>query len=107
MMQTHATTRIVFGMVNDKDINGVLHMLPKEASYYFCKASVKRALDEHVLADKASATGLTGKTYSNVKEAYTQALSDSKPEDFIFVGGSSFIVADLLTYLDDMKQINQ
>lgn len=107
MMQTHATTRIVFGMVNDKDINGVFHMLPKEASYYFCKASVKRALDEHVLADKASATGLTGKTYSNVKEAFTQALSDSKPEDFIFVGGSSFIVADLLTYLDDMKQINQ
>lgn len=106
-LQTHKHTRIVFGMVNDKDIDGVLKMLPKEASYYFCKASVKRALDEHVLTEKAIAFGLKGKTFTNVKEAYISALHDSEAEDFIFVGGSSFIVADLLTYLDDMKQINK
>lgn len=106
-MRTHKCTRIIFGMVNDKDINGVLSMLPKDAIYYFCKASVKRALDEQALTEKAKAFGLNGKTYANVKEAYTDATRDSEAEDFIFIGGSSFIVADLLTYLDDMKQINK
>lgn len=106
-MRTHKCTRIIFGMVNDKDINGVLSMLPKDATYYFCKASVKRALDEQALTEKAKAFGLNGKTYANVKEAYTDATRDSEAEDFIFIGGSSFIVADLLTYLDDMKQINK
>ncbi len=91
---------IVFGMVNDKDVRGVLSLLPKTASYYFTKASVKRALDEDTLCHIANGMGLHGSPYPDVVSAVKAAKQKSLPEDFIFVGGSSFIVADLLTHRD-------
>lgn len=94
--QAYRQLHIVIGMVNDKDIRGVLSLLPKEATYYFTKASVKRALPEEELQRLASATGLEGRCYPDVPTAVRAAQEKSLPEDFIFVGGSSFIVADLL-----------
>lgn len=96
--QKYNTLRIVLGMVNDKDINGVLAILPKEATYYFTKASVARALPEHEIAQLAAKHGLKGGTFENVKSATQAALADAQEDDFIFIGGSSFIVADLLTF---------
>lgn len=95
--QTCKTLRIVFGMVDDKDINTVMQLLPKQAVYYFTQASSHRAIPVHKVQEIAKAHQLEGMTFSNVKDAYQQALSDAHPEDFIFVGGSSYLVADLLT----------
>lgn len=94
--QSYRKLHIVLGMVNDKDIHGVLALLPQEATYYFTKASVKRALPENELARLAAEAGLHGKCYPDVPSAVCAAQEKSLPEDFIFVGGSSFIVADLL-----------
>lgn len=91
------TRRIVIGMVNDKDVSGVLAMLPKKAVYYFCQASVSRALDAESLQEKASKFGLVGTCYTTVNDAVEQARRDSSPDDFIFIGGSTFVVADLLS----------
>ena len=91
--------RIVFGMVNDKDINGVLSLLPVDAEYYFCSASVSRALDTKSLSALASTHGLNGRCFDDVGTAYETALSDSSGDDFIYIGGSTFIVADLLAHL--------
>ena len=88
--------RIVFGMVNDKDINGVLALMPKHATYYFTRASVARTLPSLELQALATKHGLHGATYPNVAEATQAALAEADKEDFIYVGGSSFIVADLL-----------
>lgn len=95
--QTCKTLRIVFGMVDDKDINTVMQLLPKQAVYYFTQASSHRAIPVHKVQEIAKAHQLEGTTFSNVKDAYQQALSDAHPDDFIFVGGSSYLVADLLT----------
>lgn len=97
MAQPCKQLRIVFGMVNDKDINAVLALMPKHATYYFTQASVARALPSHELQTLAAKHGLHGSTYSTVAEATQTALSEANKEDFIYVGGSSFIVADLLT----------
>ena len=97
LRQSYKTLRIVIGMVNDKDIDGVLALLPKEATYYFTKASVARALPSEALAEKASAFGLEGKCFPTVKEAYGTAMEEAQEDDFVFVGGSCFVVADLLS----------
>ena len=94
--QTYRQLHIIIGMVNDKDISGVLSLLPKDATYYFTKASVKRALPAEELCKLAAQNGLQGSCYPDVPAAVTAAQEKSHPEDFIFVGGSSFIVADLL-----------
>lgn len=94
--QHYDRLRIVIGMVNDKDIRGVLALLPSDASYYFTQASVKRALPAEEVQKQASAFGLKGNAYPNVKIALKEALAQSGPQDLIFIGGSSFIVADLL-----------
>ena len=91
--------RIVFGMVNDKDITNVLKMMPTEAIYYFTQASIKRAMPSDELKEMASRYNLNGNCFSTVKEALERAIAESSPEDFIFVGGSCFIVADLLSTL--------
>lgn len=93
------TLRMVFGMVNDKDITTVLKMLPKDAVYYFCNASVKRALAADAIASQAAGFGLVGRSCGSVSEAYEAAKSEATSDDVIFIGGSSFVVADLLTYL--------
>ena len=97
--QTYRQLHIVMGMVNDKDISGVLAMLPKDAIYYFTKASVSRALNENEVKRLASEAGLEGNTYPSVKDAFEAAQASAHPDDFIFVGGSTFIVADLLSIL--------
>ena len=94
--QTYRRLHIVMGMVNDKDISGVLALLPKDAMYYFTKASVNRALPEDEVQRLANQCGLTGQTYPNVASAVKAANEAARPDDFIFVGGSTFIVADLL-----------
>ncbi|MBR4849139.1 MAG: bifunctional folylpolyglutamate synthase/dihydrofolate synthase [Bacteroidaceae bacterium] len=92
--------RIVFGMVNDKDITSVLKMMPKDATYYFTQASIKRAMPAENLKEMAKEYGLTGSCHATVGDALQAAISDSNDEDFIFVGGSCFIVADLLSTLE-------
>lgn len=89
--------RIVIGMVNDKDIAHVLEMLPKDAIYYFTQAKVKRALPAEALLAQAKEKGLDGKAFPSVIEAYTAARNEASSDDLIFIGGSTFIVADLFT----------
>ena len=87
---------IVFGMVDDKDINHVLDMLPKDAIFYFTQANTKRAINGTVVKTLAAEHGLDGACYPSVYEAYKAALQAANPEDFIFVGGSSYLVGDFL-----------
>lgn len=96
--ETYKHLHIVIGMVNDKDISGVLSLLPKDAYYYFTQASVKRALPAEEMAQKAYAANLQGSYYDNVQTALEAAKAKADKDDLIFVGGSSFIVADLLTF---------
>lgn len=96
--ETYKHLHIVIGMVNDKDISGVLSLLPKDADYYFTQASVKRALPAEEMAQKAYAANLQGSYYDNVQTALEAAKAKADKDDLIFVGGSSFIVADLLTF---------
>lgn len=97
-LETYKHLHIVIGMVNDKDISGVLSLLPKDAYYYFTQASVKRALPAEEMAQKAYAANLQGSYYDNVQTALEAAKAKADKDDLIFVGGSSFIVADLLTF---------
>jgi dihydrofolate synthase/folylpolyglutamate synthase len=87
---------IVFGVVSDKDPEKVLALLPKNAVYYFCKADIPRALDEKLLTERGAAHGLIGAAFSTVNEAYSAAKLAAHPNDFIFVGGSTFVVAEIL-----------
>ena len=96
-MQKCEQMRIVFGMVDDKDVSTVMSLLPKNAIYYFTKPDNKRALDVNTIMEIGKKYGLTAKCFPDVKCAYQQALSESSPADFIFVGGSSYIVADFLS----------
>ena len=91
---------IVFGMVEDKDVNGILDLLPKNATYYFTKSRNKRSLSERSLASKGIVNGLNGNYYPTVKEAWEAALQAADKEDFIFVGGSSYVVGEFLELQD-------
>ena len=102
-MGDDAKLRIVFGMVDDKDIKAVMALLPHNAVYYFTQADTHRAIASHEVEKLAAGCGLTGKAYKTVGEAYADALSDASPADFIFVGGSSYVVADFLTDLDALS----
>ena len=97
--QSYRTLRMVFGMVDDKDLDTVLTLLPKDATYYFTQASTHRAVPSEVVAQKAAKNALQGTIYNNVYAAYKAALSDAEKDDFIFVGGSSYVVAALLANL--------
>ncbi len=94
--QQYKTLRIVIGMVNDKDVNGVLALLPKDAKYYFTRAKVARALQPEELQDKAKEYGLKGNCYPSVANAYEAAIREASTDDFIFVGGSCFVVAEVV-----------
>lgn len=89
---------IVFGMVNDKDVSSVLELMPKDAKYYFTRASIERALTPEEIAKKALVYRLRGDTYDNIKQAIDAAKQNADENDLIFIGGSSFIVADALPY---------
>lgn len=91
---------IVFGMVEDKDIDGVLELLPKNAIYYFTQADNKRAINANSLQLKATKYGLTGKAYPTVHEAFTECMRHALRDDAVFVGGSSYVVGDLLKTLN-------
>ena len=92
---------IVWGMVGDKDSEAVLSLLPKSAIYYFCAAAIPRAKDTKLLKQEALKIGLAGKAYPSVVSAYTEAQNATHNDDFIFIGGSTFIVADLLKFLEE------
>lgn len=98
----HDELHIVFGMVNDKDIDAVLKLLPQNAHYYFTKADIARAIDEEVLASKAAAFNLKGDCFENVESAIKSAKENADKNDLIFIGGSSFIVADALPLFIDL-----
>lgn len=87
---------IVLGVVKDKDLNAILPLFPKNALYYFCKPNVPRGLGEKELAQKAIVFGLSGRCFETVKKAYNAALKAANPTDFIYVGGSTFVVAEIV-----------
>ncbi|MDR2953523.1 MAG: bifunctional folylpolyglutamate synthase/dihydrofolate synthase [Prevotella sp.] len=97
--ETYKNLHIVLGMVNDKDISSVLALLPKDAIYYFTKASIPRAMNEDNLKVLAEKQGLKGNSYPTVAEAVNKAMENAVSDDFIFIGGSNFVVADALEYL--------
>ena len=86
----------VLGVVNDKDLDEVLPLFPKNAIYYFCKPNIPRGLEAAILAQKATQYGLDGKIYNSVSAAYENAKQNAQPTDFIYVGGSTFVVAEIL-----------
>jgi dihydrofolate synthase / folylpolyglutamate synthase len=86
----------VFGLVNDKDADSILKLLPATAVYYFCRANIPRGLDAEILKQKAAEFGLEGMVYPSVKNAYQDALEAAGEDDLIFVGGSTFVVAEVL-----------
>lgn len=98
-VQKYNKLHIVFGMVNDKDVDGVMCLLPKDAHYYFTKPQSKRAIPEKDIQRKAMTHGLAGDCYNDVPSAYTAAKKMATPDDMIFIGGSSYIVSDLLLYI--------
>ncbi|MES2559522.1 MAG: folylpolyglutamate synthase/dihydrofolate synthase family protein [Bacteroidota bacterium] len=92
----HSRLHIVLGMVKDKDITKVLSLLLKEASYYFCNADIPRALPSDELKQQAAAIGLTGNSYGSVKNAWLAAQQHATKDDVIFIGGSTFVVAEVV-----------
>lgn len=92
----HQQLHMVIGMVGDKNIDGMLALLPPNAIYYFTKASIPRALDHIELQQRASRFGLKGNAYSTINEALTNAKSNAYSDDLIFVGGSTFVVAEVV-----------
>ena len=87
---------IVIGFVRDKDLSKVLKLLPQNATYYFAKADIPRGLDAQILRGMAVEHGLVGKAYSSVRKALTSAKRRAKEDDLIYVGGSIFVVAEVL-----------
>ncbi len=87
---------IILGFVNDKDLKTVLPLFPTDAIYYFTKASIPRALDEEILKSEASKYNLMGESYTDVKSALQNARKKASQTDMIFIGGSTFIVAEVI-----------
>ena len=94
--ETFDALHMVFGVVNDKDLDSIIHLLPKNATYYFCKPNIPRGLEAITLKSYMNNAGFKGNAYSSVNEAYKGALSQAKINDFIFVGGSTFVVAEII-----------
>jgi len=92
---TYAKLWMVIGMVNDKDISKVLNLLPKEATYIFCQANIPRAMDANELERKGNEKGLKGQVISKVMDALEFARKNASPDDLIFIGGSTFVVAEI------------
>lgn len=90
------TLHIVFGVVNDKDLTTIVNLLPKKAKYYFCKPEISRGLDATLLKAALTPFGIKGEVYDSVNEAYNEAKKQSNSNDFIFIGGSTFVVAEII-----------
>ena len=95
--QTFENLHIVLGFVKDKDVECVLDLFPKKATYYFCKPNIPRGLDVEILTKIARSKGLKGDAFSSVENAVTEAKKKAQPNDFIFIGGSTFVVAEIVT----------
>src|SRR5690606_20848170 len=91
----HQHLFMILGMSNDKDISPVLSLLPQEASYIFCEAKLPRAMSAEVLREHAVAYGIKGRVIAGVNEALAEALKEAGEHDLVFVGGSTFVVAEL------------
>lgn len=87
---------LVIGVVNDKDLDSVLPVFPKNAKYFFCRPNIPRGLDAEILKQKAAQNGLSGEAYNSVSEAYHAALQQASVDDVIYVGGSTFTVAEII-----------
>lgn len=94
--QSFDKLHIVLGFAKDKDVEAALAMFPKDAKYYFCKPNIPRGLDTHILTEIAIKKGINGKAYNSVKQALEAAKENANSEDFIFVGGSTFVVAEIV-----------
>ncbi len=94
--ETYKQLHIVLGVVSDKDLNTVLPLFPKNAIYYFCKPNIPRGMDASLLAVRGLEFGLNGEEYISVESAYQTALSHASDDDLIFIGGSTFVVAEVL-----------
>lgn len=94
--QNFEKLHIVLGVVNDKDLDAILPLFPKNAFFYFCKPNIFRGLDAAILKEKASKFNLSGEIYNSVSEAYNIALNTASNSDFIYVGGSTFVVAEII-----------
>jgi dihydrofolate synthase/folylpolyglutamate synthase len=87
---------IVLGFVADKDVGSILELFPKGAIYYFCKPDIPRALNTEELLAKAKHAGLVGEPFQSVQEAYEASIKSAEKEDLIFIGGSTFVVAEII-----------
>lgn len=87
---------LILGFVKDKDLDEILPLFPKKATYYFCRPSIPRGLDAEILAKKAKKYDLKGMVYGSVNEAYKAVNEEASKTDLIFIGGSNFIVAEVL-----------
>jgi dihydrofolate synthase/folylpolyglutamate synthase len=96
LQQEYNHLHIVLGVVNDKELSTILPLFPINATYYFCKPNIPRGLEAPILQERALANKLIGEVYSSVSEAYMIAKKNANAEDFIFVGGSTFVVAEIL-----------
>lgn len=94
--QSYKNLHLVIGMVNDKDISHILPLFPKNATYYFCRPNIPRGLDAQILQQKALEYNLLGNAYKSVDEAYKTALKQAHQDDFIYIGGSNFVVAEVV-----------
>ncbi|MDO4782379.1 MAG: folylpolyglutamate synthase/dihydrofolate synthase family protein [Capnocytophaga felis] len=94
--QSFDKLHIVLGFAKDKDVEAALTMFPKDAKYYFCKPNIPRGLDTHILTEIAVKKGINGKAYNSVKQALEAAKENANSEDFIFIGGSTFVVAEIV-----------
>ena len=96
LAERYHNLHLVIGVVDDKDLERILPLFPREAYYYFAKPGISRGLDSTILLEKAVSFGLKGERFDTVKEAYDEAVSVAGKEDFIFVGGSTFVVAEVV-----------
>lgn len=94
--ESYNKLHIVVGVVSDKDLDGIISLLPKQASYYFCKPNVQRGQDEELLKKYFLNKGFTGNSYSSVNEALDAAKLNANMGDLIYVGGSTFVVAEII-----------
>ena len=94
--ETYHKLHVVFGVVSDKDLISIIPLLPKQAAYYFCKPNIQRGLEAVILQEQFKQNGLKGEAFNSVQEAYKSALSNASSQDLVYVGGSTFVVAEVL-----------
>ena len=94
--ENYEDLHVVLGFVNDKDLSTIVDLFPKNANYYFCKPNISRGLDEDILKKEFAKNGYFGNSYKSVNEALKSAKKSAKSSDLIYVGGSTFVVAEIV-----------